>query len=158
MPKRVLVVDDSPAVALALKLYFKRDGRYVVADSATTAAEGLALLGNDYDAVLLDLHLPDGSGVTLVRAFRGAVGDVPLILYSASDDTAEVDAVRGLVDAVARKSDVDEIAPSAKSAMPEGLFNSLTLEEIADLFAYLYASPASRQISVRRQTDAQSRE
>ncbi len=30
MRKRVLVVDDHPAVALALKLYFKRDGRFVV--------------------------------------------------------------------------------------------------------------------------------
>lgn len=111
MPKRVLVVDDHPAVALALKLYFKRDGRFVVADSAANAADGLALLGGDYDAVLLDLHLPDRSGVDLVSAFRAAAGDLPLILYSASDDTAEVDAVRGLVDAVARKSEVaDAIA------------------------------------------------
>ena len=38
-------------------------------------------------------------------------GRGPLILYSASDDTAEVDAVRGMVDAVARKSEVaDAIA------------------------------------------------
>ena len=63
MRKRVLVVDDHPAVALALKLYFKRDGRYVVAASAATAGEGLQLLPGDYDAVLLDLHLPDQSGV-----------------------------------------------------------------------------------------------
>ena len=111
MAKRVLVVDDHPAVALALKLYFKRDGRFVVAASAATAAEGLKLLGGDFDAVLLDLHLPDRSGVSLVRAFRDAAGDVPLILYSASDDTAEFEAVRDLVDAVARKSEVaDAIA------------------------------------------------
>ena len=108
MRKRVLVVDDHPAVALALKLYFKRDGRFVVGDSASTAREGLALLGNGYDAVLLDLHLPDQSGVALVRAFRERAGSVPLILYSASDDTAEVEAVRGMVDAVARKSEVAE--------------------------------------------------
>jgi len=111
MRKRVLVVDDHPAVALALKLYFKRDGRFVVADSAATAGEGLQLLPGDYDAVLLDLHLPDQSGVALVRAFRERAGGVPLILYSASDDTAEVEAVRGMVDAVARKSEVaDAIA------------------------------------------------
>jgi putative heme-binding domain-containing protein len=41
-----------------------------------------------------------------------------------------------------RKKDLDEIAPSKKSAMPEGLFNTLTLEEIADLFAYLGKPPA----------------
>ncbi len=47
------------------------------------------------------------------------------------------------------KDDIDEIRASKKSAMPEGLMNSLTLEEIADLFAYLEASPDSK-ISNRR--------
>jgi len=42
------------------------------------------------------------------------------------------------------KNDVDEVAPNSKSAMPEGLFNNLTLEEIADLFAYMYAGPGGR--------------
>ena len=50
MPKRVLVVDDHPAVALALKVFLRSDGRYEISDSARTAAEGLALLG-DQDAV-----------------------------------------------------------------------------------------------------------
>jgi putative heme-binding domain-containing protein len=40
------------------------------------------------------------------------------------------------------KSDIDTIVPSKKSAMPEGLFNTLTLAEIADLFAYMGKSPA----------------
>ncbi len=40
------------------------------------------------------------------------------------------------------KDQVDEIVPSPKSAMPDGLLNGLTLEEIADLFAYLTAQPS----------------
>jgi putative heme-binding domain-containing protein len=36
-----------------------------------------------------------------------------------------------------RKQDIEETMPSKKSAMPEGLLNVLTQEEIADLFAYL---------------------
>ncbi len=39
------------------------------------------------------------------------------------------------------KKDIDQVVPSKKSAMPERLFNTLTLEEIADLFAYLAKSP-----------------
>ncbi len=109
MPKRVLVVDDHPAVPLALKLHFKRDGRFAVAGTAGTAADGLRALAGDYDAVLLDLHLPDESGVPLVAAFRERLGEVPLILYSAADETAEVEAVRHLVDAVASKSDIREV-------------------------------------------------
>ena len=40
------------------------------------------------------------------------------------------------------KDEIDQIVPSKKSAMPEGLFNTLTEAEIADLFAYLAAPPA----------------
>ncbi len=42
------------------------------------------------------------------------------------------------------KEQIDEIVPSKKSTMPEGLFNSLSLEEIADLFAYLSQPPDGR--------------
>jgi putative heme-binding domain-containing protein len=42
------------------------------------------------------------------------------------------------------KDDIDEIRPLKKSAMPEGLLNSLTLEEIADLFVYLGQSPDAK--------------
>jgi DNA-binding NarL/FixJ family response regulator len=108
MPKRVLVVDDHPAVALALRLALRMDGRFEVADSATTAAEGLAKAAG-HDVVLLDLHLPDGEGPELVRQFRARHPEVPLILYSAADDTPEVAAARPLVDAVVLKSRVDDL-------------------------------------------------
>ncbi|MDA0180616.1 response regulator [Solirubrobacter phytolaccae] len=110
MSLAVLVVDDHPAVALALRLYFRRLGRFAVAASAGTATDGLrALESRPFDAVLLDLHLPDLSGVELVRAFRAAAPDTPLILHSAADETADVEAVRGLVDAVTLKSDVPAV-------------------------------------------------
>jgi CheY-like chemotaxis protein len=108
VPKRVLVVDDHPAVALALRLAFRLDGRFVVASSASTAAEAMACAG-DHDAVLLDLHLPDMQGPDLVRAFRSCQPGVPLILHSAADDTPDVAAVRGMVDAVVLKSRVDDL-------------------------------------------------
>ncbi len=42
------------------------------------------------------------------------------------------------------KEDVEEITPSKKSAMPDGLLNELTIDEIADLFALLSGSTAER--------------
>jgi DNA-binding NarL/FixJ family response regulator len=109
LPKRVLVVDDHPAVALALKLAFRVDGRFELAGSAQTASAGLQLPADGEDAVLLDLHLPDMTGPALVHAFRKRAPDVPLILHSASDETPEIGAVRPLVDAVVLKSRVDEL-------------------------------------------------
>jgi DNA-binding NarL/FixJ family response regulator len=109
LAKRVLVVDDHPAVALALKVVFRADGRFEIAGSAQTAADGLRLPTEGMDAVLLDLHLPDMSGLPLVQAFREHDPDVPLILHSAADETPEIGAVRPLVDAVVLKSRVDEL-------------------------------------------------
>jgi len=40
-----------------------------------------------------------------------------------------------------KKDDIEETLPSRTSAMPTGLLNSLTLEEIADLFAYMLRKP-----------------
>jgi putative heme-binding domain-containing protein len=49
-----------------------------------------------------------------------------------------------------RESDVEQMEPSSVSAMPEGLFNNLTLEEIADLFAYLYSPTMGSRRTARR--------
>ncbi|HWA99749.1 MAG TPA: HEAT repeat domain-containing protein [Pirellulales bacterium] len=40
------------------------------------------------------------------------------------------------------KEKIEQLEPSRKSVMPEGLLNGLTLEEVADLFAYLTAQPS----------------
>lgn len=108
MTKRVLVVDDHPAVSLALRVAFRMDGRFSVADSAATGAEGLEKL-EGHDAVLLDLHLPDMVGPAMVGAFRERGSGVPLILHSATDDTPSVDEVRDMVDEVVLKSRVDDV-------------------------------------------------
>jgi hypothetical protein len=47
------------------------------------------------------------------------------------------------------KDDISEIAPSKKSAMPDGLLDSLTLAEIADLFAYLNKPSHSTKVTVK---------
>jgi hypothetical protein len=41
------------------------------------------------------------------------------------------------------KNDIEEINPTKLSAMPEGLLDTLTLEEIADLFEFLTSPPQS---------------
>ena len=45
-------------------------------------------------------------------------------------------------------NDIDEIRESPKSAMPEGLLNTLTLQEIANLFTYMEQPPASESAKV----------
>lgn len=69
----ILVVEDDPATRTFLADNLTADG-FVVVD-APGVSKGLELLRTAYpDLVLVDVHLPDGSGLELVRAVRAAEG------------------------------------------------------------------------------------
>ncbi|GDY15113.1 DNA-binding response regulator [Planctomycetota bacterium] len=86
----VLLVEDEPAIADAATWALRRDGNVVVA--TTTVAEATAHLAGA-DLVVLDLGLPDGNGLDLLRRIRSA-GNLPVIVLSARAD--EVDRIVGL--------------------------------------------------------------
>ena len=109
MPKRVLVVDDHPAVALALKVFLRSDGRYEVAAQRADRRRGAraARRPGRRPARSQPARHERVSSSCARSATRGP--DAKLILHSAADDTPEVDAVRPLVDAVAAKSGFIEV-------------------------------------------------
>lgn len=81
---RVLVVEDEPDVARLLGMMLTRAG-YVV-DVMTTGAEALeALSNNRYDAMTLDLMLPDTSGLDVIRHARQRpeTAELPIVVISA---------------------------------------------------------------------------
>jgi two-component system KDP operon response regulator KdpE len=89
---RVLVVDDEPQIVRGLSASLRAAGYEVAsAGSATEAIETAAL--RPPDAVILDLALPDGSGVDVCRSLR-EWSDVPVIVVSALD--AEGDKIAAL--------------------------------------------------------------
>lgn len=70
---RLLLVEDERDLATAIIRALARDGHAI--DAALSIAEATdALLGANYDVVILDLVLPDGNGLDLLRDFRdGAI-------------------------------------------------------------------------------------
>ena len=83
----VLVVDDEPQITRGLKVILKRAGYDV--DTADTKQGALdALSVRPPDAVVLDLVLPDGSGVDVCKEVRGWSG-VPIVVLSAVGDERE---------------------------------------------------------------------
>jgi two-component system response regulator RegX3 len=92
MSRRVLVVDDEPALTDAVGYALRSDGFDV-----STAANGEAAMSlvadNGFDVIVLDVMLPRLSGIEVCRRVRKE-SDVPIILLSARD--AEVDRVLGL--------------------------------------------------------------
>ncbi len=90
---RVLLVEDDPMIGSVLQQEL-RDGSYAVdwvrdGESALTSMEAL-----DYSLVLLDLGLPRKDGMAVLRAMRANRNDVPVLVLTARDATA--DRVAGL--------------------------------------------------------------
>jgi DNA-binding NtrC family response regulator len=90
MPRgHLLVVDDEPSILNTLKKALSLEGYSVdVAGGVGLAEERLAKHG--YDAMLLDVSLPDGNGLELLERLRAAGSDTPVIMMSghATVDTA----------------------------------------------------------------------
>jgi two-component system copper resistance phosphate regulon response regulator CusR len=90
---RLLVVEDEPRVASFLQKGLKEDGFAV--DAAADGQQGLALaFMTDYDAIVLDLMLPELDGLTLLRELRGRGNTTPILILTARDSVE--DRVTGL--------------------------------------------------------------
>jgi DNA-binding response OmpR family regulator len=90
---RLLIVEDETRIVELLRSAFERAG--FVVDAVGTTTEGdqvLSLVA--YDAVILDLGLPDGDGLRLLVKIRSAGNRVPVLILTARD--AVEDRVSGL--------------------------------------------------------------
>ena len=90
---RILLVEDDTALASAVCSYLT--AKAFVVDVAPSLAEArAALLGVQYAAVLLDLHLGDGDGLSLLPHVR-ALPDRPIVIVLTARDQVS-DRIRGL--------------------------------------------------------------
>ena len=79
---RILVIDDEPEIRESLELLLTSEG-YTV-DLAPNATEGERRLGSRrYDIVLLDLMMPDKSGMDVLRDFRLVDSETPVVMITA---------------------------------------------------------------------------
>lgn len=90
---RVLLIEDTPRLAEAVAEILRKSG--YGADIAHIGADGLAMaLTGAYDVLLLDIMLPDMSGMDVLRKLREAGSVVPVILLTARQGVG--DRVAGL--------------------------------------------------------------
>ena len=88
-PRHLLLVDDEPHIGLLLRPHLEQHGyRVSLARTLADARRSLAGGGAPPDGLLLDLHLPDGSGLDLLRELRGAAGTraLPVMVLTAEGD------------------------------------------------------------------------
>ncbi|TDA65730.1 MAG: response regulator transcription factor [Clostridia bacterium] len=92
---RLLIVDDHEIVRIGLRSLFSQQPGFEVAGEAASVAESMAMVEElRPDVVLMDVRLPDGSGIEACRAVLERFPHVKvLILTSYADEEAVVAAV-----------------------------------------------------------------
>lgn len=84
---RILLIEDDSTIAEGLILGLKSHGMMV--DWFSDAKQGEMALQNDmFDAVLLDLTLPEGDGMTVLQHWRAKQIDTPVLIITARDAIA----------------------------------------------------------------------
>ncbi len=110
VPARLLIIDDEPAVVPIVERFARQFG-YTV-DYRASASEALALLGViKPDAALVDLQMPELSGIDVLRSIRAIDPECQVILMTgnATVDTA-IEAVKsGALDYLSKPFDFDRL-------------------------------------------------
>ncbi|MEU7815482.1 response regulator [Pseudonocardia sp. NPDC049154] len=117
MQTRVLVVDDDPAIARALRINLTAQGYHVtLAGDGATALRAAA--DRHPDVVVLDLGLPDLDGADVIAGIRGW-SPVPIIVLSARTDSGEKVAAldAGADDYVTKPFGMDELLARLRAAV-----------------------------------------
>lgn len=83
MSTSVLLVDDHELIRHGLAMAFAREAGFAVVGEAATIAEAQTMIGTlQPDVAVVDLRLPDGSGLDLVRTLRKERNDLGLVVLT----------------------------------------------------------------------------
>ena len=88
---RILVVDDHPLMADAIVLAMRTLDRATEVETAANLRDAIARAEQaSFDLCLLDLGLPDCSGLEALEKIRASLPALPVVVVSGSDDTTSV--------------------------------------------------------------------
>lgn len=108
---RLLIVEDDDILRDGLKVGLGLAG-FTTDAVGTCEAAMAALVSTAFDAVVLDVMLPDGSGIDILKSLRAARNQIPVLLLTARDTVA--DRISGLDsgadDYLGKPFDLDEVA------------------------------------------------
>ncbi|MDA9611310.1 response regulator transcription factor [Gammaproteobacteria bacterium] len=131
MSHKILIIEDEPDIRKTLEYNISREGYKVVC--ASSLSEGKEQINSsDFSLILLDLMLPDGSGLDLCREIKSDKdkSPTPIIILTAKDD--EVDKVVGFElgadDYVTKPFSVRELILRIKAVLKRGAEKNETLE------------------------------
>jgi len=115
---RLLVADDHPVVRNGIRHLLRDATDMRVAAEAATASDVLREVdAREFDAILLDLTFPDGTGFEVMSALRGRRSQVPVIVFTNAIDAASRCVDAGARAFVAKESGIDELRAAINAAV-----------------------------------------
>lgn len=113
----VLLVEDEEAIARPLATLLRAEG-WAIETASTAAAAREQIARRSFDAALIDLGLPDGSGYEVCRAVRAAGDAAVIILTARSDEDSVVRALEeGADDYVAKPFRARELVSRLRAVL-----------------------------------------
>ena len=112
-PIRVMLVDDHELIRQAVRAYLERRGRLMVVAEAGTVRQALTRAARERpDIVVMDVQLPDGSGIEACRAIRADMPDTKLIMLTgfANDEAVMSSILAGASAFLLKTTSGEEIA------------------------------------------------
>ena len=140
MTSRVLVIEDEPDIRKTIDYNLSKESYEVIQASSIEEGEN-ALASNKIDVIILDLMLPDGSGLTLCRDIKSepSTKNIPVIILTAK--TEEVDRVVGFElgadDYVTKPFSVRELILRVKAILKRGASTEIKTDNVQDSFGEL---------------------
>ncbi|MEO0266053.1 MAG: sigma-54 dependent transcriptional regulator [candidate division WOR-3 bacterium] len=158
---RILIVEDDKLALDLLVNFLKKEG--YECRGATTAQDALNLMDNlSFDLVLLDIRLPDFSGVELLGRIKELNPIIPIIMVSAlSDVDVVVESLKkGAEDYIVKPVILDDLVKKINNALNryEKEVELKTVEEVGSLegLGFIYKSQKTKEILIKALKAAKS--
>ena len=139
---QILLVDDHPSVRSGIKRAIESAGMSCCGEAASRTEAFAQIAHKSPDGVILDLNLPDGSGLDIVQWIRKHSKEMAIVILTMSDEESHlIAAMRAGASAFVKKSaPLEDVVSSLRSALRQpknftaaDLTNALKKSEAADL-------------------------
>jgi len=122
---RILVVDDERSMQEFLEIFFRSEG-YDVVTAGDVESGKLHIEGDEFDVVITDMQMPDGTGLDILEAAQEHSTDTMIIMITAfaSTESAIAAMKQGAHDYITKPFKVDEIRIVVEKALEKKLLAS----------------------------------
>lgn len=145
---KILLIEDEPQLLSSVKAFLEREGFLIT--TAATLRQGLEKTYNyEYDCVVIDIGLPDGNGLDLIRQLKQQQAQAGIVIVSAKDslDDKLMGLELGSDDYLTKPFHLPELNARIKSVLRRRFFGGQNLIQ----FAHITVNAHTHQVDIQGQ-------